>query len=125
MESVSKQLMHPSILDGSFRDNAQALVNRWNQAKNNANERMLKLDEKFENAKKLLDDVNMAIDWLSKCRIFDKIRSGKQKFQQEQDKDKKIDILQVRTNYSDVGDLKLVTRFLDVGHGISMLMTSF
>ena len=96
MESVSKQLMHPSILDGSFRDNAQALVNRWNQAKNNANERMLKLDEKFENAKKLLDDVNMAIDWLSKCRIFDKIRSGKQRFQQEQDKDKKIDILQVK-----------------------------
>merc|ERR1712131_118018 len=94
MESVSKQLMHPSILDGSFRDNAQALVNRWNQAKNNANERMLKLDEKFENAKKLLDDVNMAIDWLSKSRIFDKIRSGKQRFQQEQDKDKKIDILQ-------------------------------
>ena len=96
MESVSKQLMHPSILDGSFRDNAQALVNRWNQAKNNANERMLKLDEKFENAKRLLDDVNMAIDWLSKSRIFDKIRSGKQKFQQEQDKDKKIDILQVK-----------------------------
>ena len=49
----------------------------------------------YENAEQLLRDVDVAIEWLNKHRLFDRIRSGKLAYQRETDKDKKLDLVQV------------------------------
>ena len=54
----------------------------------------------YENAEQLLRDVDLALEWLTKHRLFDRIRSGKLAYQRETDKDKKLELVQVRNNFS-------------------------
>ena len=49
----------------------------------------------YENAQQLLRDVDLALEWLTKHRLFDKIRNGKLAYQKETDKDKKLEVVQV------------------------------
>ena len=86
------------MLDGSFTDQAQALTNRWHVIKSESNERIGRLAEMYENVDQLLRDVDVAIEWLNKHRLFDRIRSGKLAYQRETDKDKKLDLVQVCIN---------------------------
>jgi len=75
IESVHKQLLYPSILDGSFKDQGQALINRWQDVKSAATQRVEMLEDKHEKSQTLLSDVNAAIVWLSEHRFFDKMHS--------------------------------------------------
>ena len=76
IEKVHKQLLYPSILDASWKDqgsltysikvslalfSAQALINKWEEVRVGASQRSNRLREKFEKAEMLLTDVNLAI----------------------------------------------------------------
>ena len=95
IDNVGKQLRSPSMLDGSFTDQAQALTNKWHVIKLESNERIGRLSEMYENAEQLLRDVDVAIEWLNKHRLLDRIKSGKLAYQRETDKDAKLDLVQV------------------------------
>merc|ERR1712008_212133 len=94
IDNVGKQLRSPSMLDGSFTDQAQALTNKWHVIKLESNERIGRLSEMYENAERLLRDVDVAIEWLNKHRLLDRIKSGKLAYQRETDKDAKLDLVQ-------------------------------
>ena len=53
----------------------------------------------YENAEQLLRDVDLALEWLTKHRLFDRIRSGKLAYQRETDKGKKLELVQVRFSF--------------------------
>ena len=74
IEKVHKQLLYPSILDASWKDQgkwppqspfypfvAQALINKWEDVRDGASQRSERLREKFEKAELLLTDVNLAL----------------------------------------------------------------
>ena len=65
------------------------------QVKEEAKERTERLYEAYENAQNLLKDVDLALEWLTKNRMFDAIRKGKLDYQRETDTEKKLDLVQV------------------------------
>ena len=87
--------MKPSLLDSSWKDSAQSLVNRWQETLSRANSRINELEVELENIAKFLSDVDQTIEWLRQNQIFDSLRNAKIKFQKESDSSKKMEIIQV------------------------------
>ncbi|CAG5079573.1 Oidioi.mRNA.OKI2018_I69.PAR.g9285.t1.cds [Oikopleura dioica] len=76
IEKVHKQLLYPSILDASWKDQAQALINKWEEVRVGASQRSNRLREKFEKAEMLLTDVNLAISWLKEHNLLELMHGG-------------------------------------------------
>ena len=87
--------MKPSLLDSSWKDSAQSLVNRWQETLSRANSKINELEVELENIEKFLSDVDRTIEWLRQNQIFDSLRNAKVKFQKESDSSKKMEIIQV------------------------------
>ncbi|CBY34200.1 unnamed protein product [Oikopleura dioica] len=85
IEKVHKQLLYPSILDASWKDQAQALINKWEDVRVGASQRSEKLREKFEKAELLLTDVNLALAWLKENNLLELMHKQEQNASKQAD----------------------------------------